>query len=85
MPDFITSKISELEGSGGFLPPQRPRVAGTAARIVVFLTVWIRRNSDTPSGQGWQKETFVGPELGRVHIQIVFLNPFNQRCSLHTQ
>ena len=85
MPDFIINKINDLEVSGGFLPPQRPRVAGTAARVVVFLTVWIRRNSDTPSGQGWQKETFVVPELGRVHIQIVFLNPFNQRCALHTQ
>ena len=48
VPDFIISKNNRLESSGGFLPPQRPGVAGMLAGVVAFLTVGNRRSSDSP-------------------------------------
>ena len=48
MPDFIVNKINALWISGGFLPPQRPGVAGMLAGVVAFLTEGNSRSSDSP-------------------------------------
>jgi hypothetical protein len=48
VPDFIINKNNGLESRGGFLPPQRPGVAGMPAGFVAFLTEGNRRNSDRP-------------------------------------